>query len=321
MPEFLGRPNLPNALANSLVQLAAAEEDPIATGLRTVGKLADNYTAYQTNLKLLEEKDKMSQKAEERQHGRQVELKKMDTDAAIFEKLLSNDRIIGGLMGDKGMSQADADGLLAGVKTPGMKTRETVEGDFGKRAPAESAGEGVPLSQYGVKIPGDPRVTPSKEKVKIDADMAKRFGLPGGVVGKTLTMDQVVQLRRSEGGGKGAGKDPDRLKLAEQIVNRNPDMIEADLETRMAAIDAAYDALATIKGGGKVDAPAAKPEAPKKKGMSIFGFQFGGEASPAAAAAPAASAPAAAPAAKPGAASPKMSREERLKRLKAKGFS
>lgn len=310
MPEFLARPNLPNQLANSLVQLAAAQDDPIAMGLREVGKLADNYTAYQTNLKLLEKKNELDNQNAEKQHGRAKELKKMDMDASIFEKLLSNDRIIGGLMGDKGFSGADADALLTGVKTPQQKTRETVEADFGKRAPGAGAGgEGTPLSQYGVNIPGDPRVTPSKEKVKIDAGMAKRFGLPDGVVGKTLTMDQVVQLRRSEGGGKGgAGRDPDKLKLAEQIVNRNPDMIEADLPTRMAAIDAAYDALATIKGGGTVPAPAPKAEAPKKKGTSIFGFTFGGDA------APAKPAPAA-----PG--SPKMSREERLKRLKEKGFN
>lgn len=291
MPNFLGRPNVPNSLANSLVQLAAAEQDPLALALGQVGKLADNYTAYQTNMKLLEKKSELDNAQAEKQHGRAKELRKMDTDAAIFEKLLSNDRIIGGLMGDKGMSRADADGLLAGVQTPSAKTRQTVEGDFGKRQ--DDAGEGTPLSQFGVKIPGDPRVTASKEKVKIDADMAKRFGLPNGVVGKTLTMDQVVSLRRSEGSGK-TGRDPDKLKLAEQIVNRNPDMIEADLPTRMAAIDAAYDALATIKEGGapagqtpEEKAAAEAKKTPKKKGASIFGFSFGGDEAPAKPAAPA----------------------------------
>lgn len=289
MPEFLARPNLPNQLANSLVQLAAAQDDPIAMGLREVGKLADNYTAYQTNLKLLEKKNELDNQNAEKQHGRQKELKKMDMDASIFEKLLSNDRIIGGLMGDKGFSGADADALLTGVKTPGMKTRETVEGDFGKRPAAAGAeGEGTPLSKFGVNIPGDPRVTPSKEKVKIDADMAKKFGLPSGTVGKTLTMDQVIQLRRSEGGGKGgSGRDPDRLKLAEQIVNRNSDMLEADQPTRMAAIDAAYDALETIKGGGNIPAPPPKPAPEPKKGMSVFGFTWGGGESKPSAAAPA----------------------------------
>ena len=280
MPEFLGRPNVPNALANSLVQLAAAEKDPMALALGQVGKLADNYTSYQTSLKLLEKKGEMDEAAADKQHGRVKEIKKMDMDASIFEKLLSNDRIIGGLMGDKGMSSADADGLLAGIQTPGMKTRQAVEGDFGKR-PAGAGGadgEGTPLSSFGVNIPGDPRVTPSKEKVKIDADMAKRYKLPNASIGKNLTMDQIVQLRRAEGSGKGGtGRDPDRLKLAEQIVNRNPDMIEADLPTRMAAINAAYDALETIKGGGTVPAPPPKPAAPKKKGTSIFGFTFGGD--------------------------------------------
>lgn len=319
MPEFLGRPNLPNSLANSLVQLAAAEEDPIAVGLKTVGGLADKYTDYQTKMKLLEKHSELQEQQAEKQHGRAKELKKLDMDASIFEKLLSNDRIIGGLMGDKGMSREDADGLLAGIKTPGAQTREMVEADFGKR-PAKPTveGEGTPLSEFGVNIPGDPRVTPSKEKVKIDAGMAKRFGLPDGVVGKTLTMDQVVALRRSEGSGKGAGRDPDKLKLAEQIVNRNPDMIEADLPTRMAAIDAAYDALATIKGGGTVAEPPPKPAAPKKKGTSIFGFTFGGDETPPAK--PAAIAKPAAPAAGAGTPPPKVSREERLKRLREKGF-
>lgn len=313
MPEFIQRPNVPNALANSLVQLASAQSDPLAVALGQVGKVADQYTDYQTKLQLLKEHENMNERAAEKQHGRAKELKKMDMDAQIFEKLLSSDRIIGGLMGDKGMSSADADGLLSGVKTP----RQLVEDDFGQRAPAPAKpapGDGQPLSDFGVNIPGNPRMTPSKEKVKVDAGMAKRFGLPDAVVGKTLTMDQVVSLRKSETAhAKGSGRDPDRMKLAEQIVNRNPDMIEADLPTRMAAIDAAYDALNTIKGGGHVPEPPPKP-VPKKKGTSIFGFTFGGDETPAATP----GAPEAAPAAAPGT---KLSREERLKRLKAKGYS
>ena len=303
MPEFLGRPNLPNALANSLVQLAQAETDPLAVALGQVGKLADNYTAYQTNMKMLEKKAELEDKQAEKQFQRQKELKKLDTDAQIFEKLLSSDRIIGGLMGDKGLSSGEAEGLLAGVQAPRAKTRKLVEGDFGKRAPA-AEGEGTPLSSVGVNIPGDPRFTPSKEKVKVDEDMAKRFGLPTAAIGKTLTMDQVVALRRSEGSGKGG-------------AGRDPDMIEADLPTRMAAIDAAYDALATIKGGGKVPEPPPKPELPKKKGTSIFGFTFGGDETPAPAAAKSPAKPAVSAAGTP---TPKISREERLKRLKAKGF-
>ncbi len=284
MPEFLGRPNVPNALANSLVQLAAAEDDPLAAGLRAVGGLADKYTDYQTKMKMLEKHSELQEQAADKQHGRAKELKKMDMDAHIFEKLLSNDRIIGGLMGDKGMSSADADGLLAGVQTPG----KLVEGDFGKRPTTGKDVEGQPLSAFGVNIPGDPHMTPSKEKVKVDKAMAKRYKLPDTVIGKTLTMDQVVGLTRSEGGrGSGSGRDPDRLKLAEQIVNRNPDMIEADLPTRMAAIDAAYDALATIKSGGNVPEPPPKAAPPKKKGTSIFGFTFGGDAPASAKTAPA----------------------------------
>ena len=285
--EFLGRPNLPNALANSLVQLAAAESNPMAEAFKQVGGLADKFTAYQMESKLQEKKDERDEVKAGKQHDRAKELKKMDQDAAIFDKLLSNDRIVGGLIGDKGMSRADADGLLTGVETPGAKTRKSVEGDFGKQA----QGEGTPLSEFGVNIPGNPRVTPSKEKVKIDAGMAKRFGLPDTVIGKTLTMDQVVAMRRSESSRSGVGgRDPHLEKMAEKIADESLEP-DASIATRLAAVDAAYKALGAMKEGKSadnkvtqaaqdlIDADAAARNKPKtKKGFSIFGFGSGGEA-------------------------------------------
>ena len=313
--EFLSRPNVPNALANSLVQLAAAEQDPLARALGQVGKLADNYTSYQMNMKLMEKKAEIEdrqaeKKAEiedrqaEKKFGREKETKKMEMDASIFEKLLSNDRIIGGLMGDKGMSRADAAGLLAGVQSPSSKTRQMVEGDFGKSPPEVS--EGQPLSEFGVNIPGDPSVIPSKEKVKVDADMAKQFGLPKVAIGKTITMDQVIALRRTEGGGKGGGRGtPQYAQYLRVAATALPP--DASAEELASYADSLWEAAqqSQSKPGsvakpppkpGSVPKPPPKPEVPKKKGMSIFGFKFGAGAPP------------------------KMSREERLKRLQKKGF-
>lgn len=302
MPEFLGRPNTPNALAQTLVQLASAQTDPLAEGLKQVGKLADNYTAQQQQLKLLEKQNELQEKSADKQHGRAKELKQMDTDAEIYKTLLSNDRIVEGMIPKKpGLaSLADMADSLGGSTAP----RTSAAGPQGpvQRMSREPSGpapvrtesgmvrnpEGVPLTEMGINRPGN--VIPSKEKIQIDAAMAKKYKLPDNLIGKSMTMDQVLKLRgQDEGRGSrgGSRQDPDRLKLAEQIVNRNPDMLEADQPTRMAAIDAAYDALETIKGGGNIPAPAPKPAPEPKKGMSVFGFTWGGGETKPSAAAPA----------------------------------
>lgn len=277
MPEFLGRPNLPNSLANSLVQLAVHESDPAVTAMNEIGKLADNYSAQQAQMRLLEKQAEIQEGGKQKDHDRAKELKKMDTDASIYEKLLSDDRIMTGLTSHLNLNAKDADALLKnGVKTPARALAD----DFGSVGePKSRSSEGTPLSKLGVNIPGDPHVLPSKEKIQIDAAVAKKYSLPDAAIGKHLTMDQIIKMRGTDAGGKGGGRggrtDAAKLKLAEQIVNRNPDMIEADLPTRMAAIDAAYDALGTTESGGNPPAPKPKPEAPKKKGFSLFGFLSG----------------------------------------------
>ena len=288
MPEFLRRPNLPNSLANSLVQLANSQVDPLAVGLQTIGKIADTFTQQQMRLQLLKKENEMREAAAETQHGRAKELKVMDRDSAIFEKLLSSDRIVEGLMGGK-MTSGDAQGLMS---AEGARSKALVESDFGPSPKAQpKKGAGTPLSSIGVSIPGDPSFVPSKETVQIDAAMAKKYKLPDTLIGKTLNMDQVLKLRGQDTSASGrAGRDPKLEALATKIVDEDLSLVEADTATRMAAIDKAYDALLTIRGGGKVDAPAPKPAPEKKKGglwSSIFGFKSG-EAAPAPAKAPAA---------------------------------
>lgn len=112
MPQFIGRPNLPNSLANSLVQLAAAESDPLAQGLRAIGGLADKATEYQVNMKMLEKKAELEEGQKQKDFERQKELKAMDRDSDIYKTLLSNDRIVSGMMGEPNMTSSDARGLL-----------------------------------------------------------------------------------------------------------------------------------------------------------------------------------------------------------------
>ena len=267
MPQFLGRPNLPNSLANSLVQLAAAETDPLAIALGQVGKMADTYTATQLKNEEMKKQADLQESGKQKDFERQKQLKQMDMDASIYEKLLSNDRIISGMT--RGMTSADADALIPGG-SPRSKTKKAVESDFGKRENQD----GVPLSSLGINISGDPRMVPSGDRVKIDAEMVQKYKLPANLVGKSLTMDQVLKLRGQDAVSAkgGAGRDPKRLELAQKIVSQMPELIDADLETKMAAIDRTYDSLADIAGGKEVKEPPKKEEPPKEEGFSLFGM-------------------------------------------------
>lgn len=313
MPQFIGRPNLPNQLANSLVQLAVAETDPLAVGLNQIGKIADTVTDQQLRMKMLEKQFALDEAKADKQHGRAKELAKQSSDQDILKMILGNSKIVDGLMGGN-MTAGDAEALAGDSMRPsgplGLMGGQKQSFGAKKSAPAKQ-GKGRPLSSVGVNIPGDPSFVNEKDSVEIDAAMAKKFGLPDSTIGKSLTMDQVISLRRNETTGSNrAGRDPQKLKLAEQIVNRNPDMIEASLEERMAAIDIAYDSLGTINAGGKIEAPkSGKTEVvEKKKGLWGSIFNFGGGAKEAAPAEAAST---------PGS---KMTREERIKRLKAKGL-
>lgn len=280
MPEFIGRPNLPNQLANTLVQLASQQSDPFAKIFDQVGKLADQYSA-----------TKLQENARQKEFERQKELKKMeiegDLNSAVYKQLLSQDRIVSGLTRHLTSTDADALGRLSlAYVPPGQKKEKTYLQNTSEEIneKLEEKPAGIPLSSIGINLPGDPHFTPSKEKVTIDAPMAKQLGLPEQAIGVHATLDQIISMKKidvliNRGGG---GRDEARLKLAAHIVAQMPSMLNADEATIMAAIDSTYESLGVTKqtGGGTIEKPQPK-EAVTKPGFSLWGFLGGGNKIPA----------------------------------------
>ena len=107
MPEFLGRPNLPNALANSLVQLASQEENPLATALKTIGGLAEKAgdMAYD------ERKEKGKQTHDIKLKQMEIDARMTEHRAGLLTELVKNDQVVESLISSKPMNATDAAAL------------------------------------------------------------------------------------------------------------------------------------------------------------------------------------------------------------------
>jgi|CXWL01.1.fsa_nt_gi hypothetical protein len=214
MPEFLSRPNLPNSLANSLVQLAAHETDPLVAGLNQIGKLADDYSERKDKENLLDKQAKIQDERDQKAHERQMDITRMELahkDKERQSKLVADLLPLLSKAEAKDMTAADAERLA----TPGFQGPLKSSGQFQPPKPGEIPGEAVGLPRgYNIK-PG------AKEKFKVPPKIAKKFGLPEDAM---VTVDQVAALHRADalGGGRSGStpKDADMV-LAEKIVEES----------------------------------------------------------------------------------------------------
>lgn len=292
MPEFIGRPNLPNSLANSLVQLAAAETDPLAVALGQVGKIADQYSAYKDEERLLNKKAELQESAAAKGHERTMEIQKSAQEASLYQSLMGNGDFVSAMIKKNGSEGPTAQDL--GVGDIGYKSGVRSEASGGRSTPPRSeAGpssgavrtesgfernpEGINAADLGLSGKGDLNYVSnkSKEKIKIDAGVAKKYNLPETTIGKYLTMDQVISMRRSDvsagkvgAGGRGSAQYAQYLKIA---VSSLPTESTAD-EISAYADDLYEAAVQSQSKPGSVPKPPAKTEATKKKGFSLFGF-------------------------------------------------
>lgn len=269
MPEFLGRLNLPNQLANSLVQLAAAQEDPLAAGFREVGKLADSYTTSKRAENAMDAETKRREKEATTVFERQKEMKILDL---AHEERSDQRKLVAELY--------KADRIKPAKQEFDMAAYESLAGKGGqgptrkRSAPAE--GSRASEDMGGILPPGLD-VSPAKEIVTVDEAMAKQYKLPAAMVGKTLTADQFLWMKagaeRKSGSGGAAPKYADFLRIAaseadpgtpQEVISEMADSMYAD------AIRSQDKPGVLGKDATKAQAEANKPKTKKGLWASIF---------------------------------------------------
>ena len=279
MPEFLGRPNLPNGLANSLVQLAAQEENPLATALKTIGGLVDQAGT-----------QAMESRKEKEKFGQQKELKQMEIDArgaehraGLLTELVKNDQVVKSLIDAKPMNANDASALLG----PGAKTTTNlIKADFGSvgtpKVPNPAAEGGIPSEDIGLK-PGfsikpkgaKPR-TDGDRWVKVNAEISSRFPALKGIEGKDISTAQYVALQRShEAADRYRGQMDDKLwARAKALAGEDMEYVKAAMDGDEAKVAEIIDRKKrlVLKTGGRLG--AAPGASPRKELGSIIADAF-----------------------------------------------
>lgn len=178
MPEFLGRPNLPNELANTLVQLAAHMNDPIAAGIKNFGESIGG---------AMEERGK---------RAHEKELKAMEIASAREQKQFD---LVGRIIDSNynitpGESSTPLDKSMA-AKLIGM--------DFPEAGNKKSE-VGIASEKFGRVLPKGYRVIPKEKRsavdanryVQVDQKMIGNFPALKDLEGKDISTAQYINLIR-----------------------------------------------------------------------------------------------------------------------------
>lgn len=277
MPNFIGRPNLPNALANSLVQLAANKVNPMAEALKALGGVADEYG----NTMAAEKKEKKKTEADDKKakDGRDhdIKLKEMDISArkeenriGLLTELIKNDQVVKGLM-----SAGDAQSMI---------DLGAAEGDrFVPNSPrAGAGGDGIPSEELGLPKGFSVIKKPEKKgvnedtRVTVDEKLSTQFPALKGILGKSISTSQYMNLLRSqESSKKHRGTMDDKLwgrawSLAKEDMEYNQAAMDGDFETQERIINEKKRLVS--KTGGVVGQSSG---APKRKELgSIIADAF-----------------------------------------------
>lgn len=192
--EFLARPNLPNSLANSLVQLAAHQNDPLVAGIENIGKLADQYSERQNQQNLLDKQAKIQDERDQKAHERAMDITRMELahkDKERQSKLVADLLPLLSKAEAKDMTAADAERLA----TPGFQGPLKSSGQFQPPKPGEISGEVVGL-------PRGYNITPEKKFV-ITPEIAENNGLDKSLIGETATKKDLLAMGKAQVAAKG----------------------------------------------------------------------------------------------------------------------
>jgi hypothetical protein len=255
--EFLGRPNTPNALAQSLVQLAAHANDPYADAIKSIGSVIEEVSAH----KAKNSNDKANQTA---QFSHEKELKQMDIDARhkdrghdLLMKLIESGQATPAE--NKPMTSADAARLIdpnfSGPLQSSNQRKPPAAGSF--------ASENYP----GEKLPAGYDINPKDEKkaapmLALNKDMKVKApslaALPDGSPISNKDYIDAVELEKTK---KGASADKD-MDLAKNIVEKSKGAAELDADQFTKATIAVEAKIKAHRRGEKVtfDEPAPEPE-------------------------------------------------------------
>lgn len=276
MPEFLGRPNLPNALANSLVQLASQEENPLATALKTIGGLAEKAgdMAYD------ERKEKGKQTHDIKLKQMEIDARMTEHRAGLLTELVKNDQVVESLISSKPMNATDAAALL-GPKAAGGTQAGLIKEAFGSVGTPKvinpAAAGGIPSEDIGLK-PGfsitkkAPKT--AANRIPVTPDMVQKYPALSKV--KDLSNSEWLGLQRSgEAANRYKGAMDDKLwARAKALAEQDMEFVQASMEGDEAKIAEIIDRKKRIvlKTGGVV---GATPGASKRKELgSIIADAF-----------------------------------------------
>lgn len=276
MPEFLGRPNIPNGLANSLVQLAANRTDPLAEALKLLGNIgAAGFDA-------ASEEKKTKAKNEQDLKMKQVDIdaRREEHRAGLLTELVKNDQVVKSLIDAKPMSSSDAAALLPGT------AGDLVRRDFGSvgtpKLPNPAAAGGIPSEDIGLK-PGfsitkkDPKGRADADRwIKVDQTISSRFPALKGIEGKDISTAQYMNLQRAhEAADRYRGAMDDKLwARAKQLAGEDMEYIQASMDGDEAKVSEIIERKKRIvlKTGGRLGAAATA--APRRELGSIIADAF-----------------------------------------------
>lgn len=259
MPQFIGRPNLPSALANKLVQLAAMQNDPIAAGIKSAaGSIAGGMKTKQAKeeaIKLREEQkaDKEREKAQNnlvdlqrKQEDIYLEYRRrgIDLDKAMIPK----DNIKPGQEGPT-LPQGLAEQLGKDFATNPVQNRQEYM-DFLSRLPVYKP-ETTPAQD--LKLKTDTAMAPIKiETAKIELKNLKSSMGGGGDKNLAKWIADMKRVRASEE----TEEDPVKLKalslqkqsLAEKLEQGGFPMRDFKFKKD---VEQAYRLMNTMDNNGK----------------------------------------------------------------------
>lgn len=263
MPEFIARPNLPNALSQSLVQMAAHINDPIADAIKSLGALVNDVTEHKV-------KERSTAESEGRKFKHETGLKQMDIDARnkdrghdLLMKLIESGQATPAA--NKPLSAADAAHLIdpnfSGPLESSGKRQPPKEGSY--------ASEDYP----GGRLPAGYDINPKDEKknaamLSLNKDMKAKApslsALPDGSSISNKDYLDAVELEKSKGG---AAADRD-MALAEKIVSGAKGGAEMDPDQKTKATLAIEAKIKAHRRGEKVNFDEIKSiEEPEGKSL------------------------------------------------------
>jgi len=272
MPEFLSRPNLPNALANSLVQLASQEKNPLAMALEALGGLAE--TGGEVAMRGRESKEKFAQDKEMKKM--EIEARATEHRAGLLTELVKNDQVVKSLIESRPMNATDAASLMGDkVKTQAGLIKE----DFGSVGTPKvlSSIPGIPSEDIGL-APGftitKREAKSSASRIPVTPDMVKKYPALSKI--KDLSNSEWLGLQRSgEAANRYKGAMDDKLwARAKALADQDIEYVQASMEGDEAKIAEILDRKKRIvlKTGGVV---GAAPGASKRKELgSIIADAF-----------------------------------------------